>query len=89
MHLPQRESSFGGAPRGLTEPPPRFAGTSGTCLDPRCLWCADCPSCLGGTARIPTDFQVVHHADGALTACCTCCQGSGTRGRHPAGQAAV
>jgi hypothetical protein len=92
VHLPHPESLSSGAPRGLgsaTGPPPHSGGTSGTCLDPRCRWCTDCPSCVGGTARVPTEFRVVHHADGALTACCTRCQGSGILGGHAASQAAV
>src|SRR5215212_2984855 len=69
VHLPHPESLSSGAPPGLgsaTEPPLHSGGMSGSCLDPCCRSCTDCPSCVGGTARIPTDFRVVHHTDGTL-----------------------
>jgi hypothetical protein len=87
VNLPHPECLTSGAPRGpdrATEPQPLSGGMAGTCLDPGCRSCTDCPSCVGGTARIPTDFRVVHHADGSLTAYCTRCQGSGTLGCHSA-----
>src|SRR5437764_12536394 len=81
VHLPHPEWPSSGGPRRIgsaPESPPQSGGTSGTCLDPCCRRCTDCPSCVGGTARMPTDFRIVHHSDGAATACFIRCQSRGT-----------
>ena len=51
---------------------------AGRCPEFGCLWWEDCPSCAGGTARLPADFRVVHRPGGALIARCARCEGTGT-----------
>jgi hypothetical protein len=47
-----------------------------------CPTCDDCPSCAGGTARIPTQYRVQKSPPGptgvALHAICTRCNATGT-----------